>query len=83
MTITSKYIVTSSSGPNQLGFDLDLEDFSLRGQSILFSGSTNVDGLRFAPGITVDLSNTKGRSDEIILSGSFSDYLPYLSSSPF
>lgn len=79
MTITSKYIVTSSSGPNQLGFDLDLEDFSLRGQSILFSGSTNVDGLRFAPGITVDLSNTKGRSDEIILSGSFSDYLPYLS----
>lgn len=78
MTVTSKYIVVSSSGANQLGFDLDLEDFSLRGQSILFSGSTNVDGLRFASGITADLSNTKGSADEIILSGSFADYLPYL-----
>lgn len=79
MSITSKYIVLRSEGENFLNFDLDLEDISLRGQNILFSGSTSVDGIALMNGVVADVSNSKGSADVVKLSGSFVDYLPFVS----
>ena len=74
---TSKYIITQSTGSTFLDFDLDLEDISFRGQSILFSGSNQVDGMFLRPGMSADISNTKGSSDIIRVEGTLLDYVKY------
>ena len=79
MSFTSKYIITNSSGKTLLDFDLDFADITFRGQSILFSGSNQIDGFFIRPGLSADLSNTKGSSDIVRITGNFLDYIRHVS----
>ena len=61
MSFTSKYIITNSSGKTLLDFDLDFADITFRGQSILFSGSNQIDGF-FIRHVSLDDDMTKAKA---------------------
>lgn len=75
MSIISKYIVTRSVGANYIDLNLDYGTVTLIGSEVVFSGSTSVDAVYVRPGLTVDMSNTKGSADKIYLQGSWLDYV--------
>ena len=75
MSIISKYIVTRSVGANYIDLNLDYGTVTLIGSEVVFSGSTSVDAVYVRPGLTVDMSNTKGSADKICLQCSWLDYV--------
>lgn len=83
-TTTSKYFVLNSSGTSQNFLDFDLSyaggSISTVGESIVYNGTSAVDGLFVRPGMTYDLTNTAGNVDKIYLTGSLADYQTQINS---
>ena len=79
MTVTSKYIVLKNSGKIVLDFDLKFEDLNLVNQNILFSGSSQIDGIKIQPGTLFDFSNSKASSDIIQLEANLVNYVAHFS----
>jgi hypothetical protein len=79
MTVTSKYIVLKNSGKIVLDFDLKFEDLNLVNQNILFSGSSQIDGIKIQPGTLFDFSNSKASSDIIHLEAKLVNYIAHFS----
>lgn len=74
MAYTSKYFVAKSNGPNFIDLELSAGTLSMQGEDFVYSGSTAVDAVFVRPGLSVDLSNTKGGADKIYLEGNWADY---------
>ena len=71
---TAKIIVTSSEGENFVDIARYVDEVSVVGQTLLVSGSGNVDGFMVMPGVKYDLTNLKGGKDTIYFSGTFAEY---------
>jgi hypothetical protein len=75
MPITSKYFITNTvSGQNWIDFSLNLDQLTLSGQELVFTGSSSVDAVRVGPGTVLDFTKSNGSIDKLFLFGSLSDY---------
>ncbi|MCP3429681.1 hypothetical protein [Opacimonas viscosa] len=76
---STKYIVFSSNGESVFDFDLGLSGINYKGQSSLFSGSSEVESIKISTGQILDITNLKGSQDKVFLPGELSDYLTHSS----
>ena len=74
LTPTAKIIVTGSQGDNFFDIARYVNEVSVVGQTFLFSGSSEVDGVMIQPGVKYDLTNLKGSIDKLHFSGPLSEY---------
>ena len=74
LTPTAKVIVTGSQGDNFFDIARYVDEVSVVGQTFLFSGSSEVDGVMIQPGVKYDLTNLKGSIDKLYFSGPLSEY---------
>ena len=74
LTPTAKIIVTGSQGDNFFDIARYVNAVSVVGQTFLFSGSSEVDGVMIQPGVKYDLTNLKGSIDKLYFSGPLSEY---------
>ena len=74
LTPTAKIIVTGSQGDNFFDIARYVNEVSVVGQTFLFSGSSEVDGVMIQPGVKYDLTNLKGSIDKLYFSGPLSEY---------
>jgi Zn-dependent metalloprotease len=74
LTPTAKIIVTGSQGGNFFDIARYVNEVSVVGQTFLFSGSSEVDGVMIQPGVKYDLTNLKGSIDKLYFSGPLSEY---------
>ena len=74
LTPTAKVIVTGSKGDNFFDIARYVNEVSVVGQTFLFSGSSEVDGVMIQPGVKYDLTNLKGSIDTLYFSGPLSEY---------
>jgi hypothetical protein len=74
LTPTAKIIVTGSQGENFFDISRYVNEVSVVGQTFLFSGSSEVDGVMIQPGVKYDLTNLKGSIDKLHFSGPLSEY---------
>ena len=74
LTPTAKVIVTGSQGDNFFDIARYVNEVSVIGQTFLFSGSSEVDGVMIQPGVKYDLTNLKGSIDKLYFSGPLSEY---------
>mgnify|MGYP007043435755 FL=1 len=74
LTPTAKVIVTGSQGDNFFDIARYVNEVSVVGQTFLFSGSSEVDGVMIQPGVKYDLTNLKGSIDKLYFSGPLSEY---------
>ncbi|MCP3428124.1 thrombospondin type 3 repeat-containing protein [Opacimonas viscosa] len=75
LTPTAKVIVTGSQGDNFFDIARYVDEVSVVGQTFLFSGSSEVDGVMIQPGVKYDLTNLKGSIDKLYFSGPLSEYV--------
>jgi len=79
MSITSKYIVTRSSGGNFIDFNLNAGSLVFDGQEWSYAGSSDVDSIFVRPGVTIDFTSSKGSQDKIYFDGNWADYINSIS----
>ena len=76
LTPTAKVIVTGSQGDNFFDIARYVNEVSVVGQTFLFSGSSEVDGVMIQPGVKYDLTNLKGsRQASVVFCGESPDLL--------
>ena len=74
LTPTAKIIVTSSDGENFFDVARYVKEVSMVGQTVLISGSNDIDSFMVMPGVKYDLTNLKGSVDKLYMSGSLEEY---------
>ena len=72
---TAKYFVTDTvAGQNWLDFSLNIDQLTLSGQELVFTGSNSADAVRVGPGTVLDFTKSNGGIDKLFLFGNLSDY---------
>jgi hypothetical protein len=71
---TSKYFVTSSATENFVDLDLSYGSLSLAGQTVVYTGSSQVDSVFVRPGLSFDFTASGAGADKVYLEGNFADY---------
>ncbi|MEI8266615.1 MAG: Ig-like domain-containing protein [Betaproteobacteria bacterium] len=75
MPTTAKYFVTNTiAGQNWIDFSLNIDQLTLSGQELVFSGSSSADAVRVGPGTVLDFTKSNGGIDKLFLFGNLSDY---------
>jgi hypothetical protein len=75
MPITAKYFITNTvTGQNWLDFSLNVDQLTLYGQEMVFTGSGSPDAVRVGPGTVLDFTKSNGGIDRLFLLGNLSDY---------
>jgi hypothetical protein len=72
---TSKYFITASASENFVDLQLSYGDLSLVGQTIVYTGSSQVDSVFVRPGLTFDFTASGAGADKVYLEGNFADYM--------
>jgi hypothetical protein len=72
---TAKYFVTNTvAGQNWIDFSLNIDQLTLSGQELVFTGSNSSDAVRVGPGTVLDFTKSNGGIDKLFLFGNLSDY---------
>ena len=72
---TAKYFVTNTvAGQNWIDFSLNIDQLTLSGQELVFTGSNSADAVRVGPGTVLDFTKSNGGIDKLFLFGNLSDY---------
>ena len=75
MPTTAKYFVTNTVvGQNWIDFSLNIDQLTLTGQELVFTGSNSADAVRVGPGTVLDFTKSNGGIDKLFLFGNLSDY---------
>ena len=65
MPTTAKYFVTNTvAGQNWIDFSLNIDQLTLAGQELVFTGSSSVDAVRVGPGTVLDFTKSNGGIDK-------------------
>lgn len=76
LNFSSKFILNNASGMNRLDFSQRAQSVVMQRQTMLISGSSEVDEFIIGKGNRYDLSNTKGSADRIYFADNFAQYIP-------